>query len=46
MEQTQGVLPSGGGDELGEEIDIGFEGVSEHKCVDLEKRCCGVSSLE
>lgn len=36
-----------GGDEFGEQIDVGFEGVSEHESMDLEKRgYCSVALLE
>jgi hypothetical protein len=37
---------SAGCDEFGEEIYIGFKGVPEHKCVDLEERSKGFSLLE
>ena len=38
--ESNWVLMRAGCDELGEEIDIGIEGISEHKSMDLEKRSC------
>lgn len=52
IEQSKRVLEgrkgkrSAGGDELGEKIDIGFEGVSENESVDLEERGSCVCLLE
>lgn len=49
FDQLGGGMGDGraGSDEFGEEIDVGFEGVSEHESMDLEKRgCCSVALLE